>query len=207
MKKIMSLVLVLVLALSLVAFAACEDPNPNPGPQGGGDVPYDQDVTGINFSGKVYVTSLGQFAITTATSLLDKAGVTYESDMVLEASDCEAGSTVVVVLGGSNKGLGAAGTDAAGEVARAQAFAVSGLNIVCMHTGQKSSGRGTLADPIIKEIAPSASVILVVNKEGSETGGDYDGLFTGYATNDNVPVYFYSGAAKMAGSIANIFAK
>ena len=92
---------------------------------------------------------------------------------------------LVAVVGGSSKGLGAAGIDKDGEVARAGALLekarAEGKKILVMHVGGEGR-RGTLSDLFIEAVAPFADSMIVVE------GGDGDGIFTRIAEPAKTPV-------------------
>ena len=169
-------------------------------------------VVGDEFSGlctgkKVYATTCGQADLATLDVLLEDSLETelelYTSDEKLVASEVEDGSVVFLVVGGSNKGLGAAGTDVTAEANRASDFASAAksgkITLVVFHIGGESR-RGDTSDPIIKAAAPSANLLLVVES------GNSDGYFTSVSEEYNIPLYLFSKAAKLKPSLAKLFA-
>ena len=124
------------------------------------------------------LTSIGQSAdVDIVKTLCTKAGLTIETNGTLKADDLPADcKTLILAVGGSSKGLGAAGIDADGELARTKALLEKaksqGTKILAMHTGG-SARRGTLSDSFIKPAFEAADVAIVVSE------GDSDGLMKG----------------------------
>ena len=108
-----------------------------------------------------------------------RSGVEATSRELIEADDIEVGeyNTLVIVVGGSSKGLGAAGVDAEQEQARVDAIIEKlqdSVTIVVAHIGGQAR-RGELSDGFINAVLPVADYIIVVEE------GDADGLFSNYA--------------------------
>ena len=217
MKKVITIIVSVLMIMTLaVSFAACKDTNDgdNTGNNGGNtDVtPSDLDKTvseaklqNIVGDGKLYATTIGQADLAVVNNLIVKAGVAaadYTSNNMLTADQVEDGSTVFIVVGASGKGLGGAGTDAAAELVRANAFQAKAdkINIVCVHVGG-SNRRGDTSDPTIRVIAGCSKVILVVEE------GNSDDLFTGIANDNSIPLYEYSKSAKMLDSFKYLLGK
>ena len=221
MKKVITIIVSVLMIMTLaVSFAACNKDTGNDGNTGNGgnnggntDVtPSDLDKTvseaelqNIVGTGKLYATTIGQADLAVVNNLIVKAGVAaenYTSDNMLTADQVEDGSTVFIVVGASGKGLGGAGTDAAAELVRANAFKAKAdkINIVCVHVGG-ANRRGDTSDPTISVIAGCSKVILVVAE------GNSDGLFTGIANDNSIPLYEYSKSAKMLNSFKYLLGK
>ena len=218
------LALVLVFAMTAVMFVACDKDNND---DQGGDVPQtpvvtvDANITDASLKnmvsgGNLHVTAVGQSATSTVKQLLKNAGWyiteeaegaanvkgTYTINNTLAASGINAGDTVIIILGTSGKGLGAAGVSQADELARAQAIvAKEGVKVIAIHTGGKGY-RGESSDPIIEAVVPHADVALVVDS-GDGQGGNYDNLFTTLC-GSNVPLYVFSRASNMVASIKHL---
>ncbi|MDY6078184.1 MAG: DUF6305 family protein [Eubacteriales bacterium] len=217
MKKVITIIVSVLMIMTLaVSFAACKDTgNDGNGGNNGGNTdvtPSDLDKTvseaelqNIVGTGKLYATTIGQADLAVVNNLIVKAGVAaadYTSNNMLTADQVEDGSTVFIVVGASGKGLGGAGTDAAAELVRANAFQAKAdkINIVCVHVGG-SNRRGDTSDPTIRVIAGCSKVILVVEE------GNSDDLFTGIANDNSIPLYEYSKSAKMLDSFKYLLGK
>ena len=90
-----------------------------------------------------------------------------------------------MVVGGSSKGLGAAGIDADGELARLdelmKAAKDAGITIIAMHTGGEAR-RGDLSDKFIAPVFDMADYAIVVSS------GDTDGLMAGLCSKNGIPM-------------------
>ena len=157
---------------------------------------------------EVYATTCGQADLATLQVIIEDSladldmedPTHYEPDY--SASDIPNGAILFLVVGGSLKGLGAAGVDVESEAARATEFAnkakAGEITLIVVHIGG-SARRGDTSDPIIKAAAPKANMLLVV-----ETGNE-DGYFTNVSKDNNIPLFLYSKQSKMKASIAKLF--
>ena len=221
MKKVITIIVSVLMIMTLaVSFAACNKDTGNDGNTGnGGNNGGNTDVTpsaldktvseaelqNIVGDGKLYATTIGQADLAVVNNLIVKAGVAaadYTSNNMLTADQVEDGATGFIVVGASGKGLGGAGTDAAAELVRANAFQAKAdkINIVCVHVGG-ANRRGDTSDPTIRVIAGCSKVILVVEE------GNSDDLFTGIANDNSIPLYEYSKSAKMLDSFKYLLGK
>ncbi|MBO5999066.1 MAG: hypothetical protein J6P87_05200, partial [Lachnospiraceae bacterium] len=104
----------------------------------------------------ILVTSGGQSAdYQMISTVMGKKGMDYTTNNLATSADLGDAKTLIVVVGGSSKGLGAAGIDANGELARLTELLdgakAAGLKIITMHTGG-SARRGDLSDKFIKPV-------------------------------------------------------
>ena len=125
----------------------------------------------------VLLTSVGQSAdIEMAKVLLERISVPHKMDAQAKAADLAASGarTLVLVVGGSTKGLGAAGVSADVEIERARAIIAQarklGMTIIGLHIGGESR-RGELSDKFIEAAIPACNYVVVV------ADGDKDGFF------------------------------
>ena len=92
---------------------------------------------------------------------------------------------LVAVVGGSSKGLGAAGIDKDQEIERVtglfQAAKQKGMKLLIMHIGGEGR-RGTLSDAFIEAAAPHADRLIVVD------GGNNDKIFDRLVEGKNVKI-------------------
>ena len=142
-------------------------------------------LTNMLGSGKLYVTTFGQADKAYLKEMIDEVtgnGETkaYTYDDQLKASDVEAGSLVIAVVGYTSKGIAKEITQT-GEVQRAQAFAAKeGINLVIVQLSGKAR-RGDSSDPIIAAATPGAKLTLIFdngNKTDKATGADFDGKYS-----------------------------
>ena len=125
-----------------------------------------------------FLTTVGQSAdIEMVKVLLDRSAVPHTDNAQAKAGDLAASGarTLVVVLGGSTKGLGAAGISPDAEVDRAKALLAEarklGMTIIGVHVGGEAR-RGQLSDRFIQAAAPACQYLVVV------ADGDKDGFIT-----------------------------
>jgi Domain of unknown function (DUF6305) len=134
----------------------------------------------------IAVTSCGQSPDAYTVSLLSKrAKIEHTFDNALKPEALAGYKTLVVVMGGSAKGLGEAGIDEKGELARvdqllAKAKAL-GVRVVAVHVGGESR-RGPLSDKFIDPVVAKADYVVATED------GNKDGAFTKAAKARNVPL-------------------
>ena len=129
------------------------------------------------FEGPVLITSVGQSADGQLVKVLaDRVGISYSYDSLAPASAVGDFKTMILVVGGSSKGLGAAGINQEQEESRARelisAAGASGCKILFMHVGGEAR-RGDLTDRFVTITAPAAQYMIVV------ADGNNDGFITG----------------------------
>jgi len=143
--------------------------------------------SGVAFADKPAVlTSVGQSAdMEMIRVLLTRSGITFKANALIQANDLATGDkTLILVVGGSSKGLGAAGISAEDELKRAQALVQKakslGMKIIALHIGGDAR-RGSLSDEFIKFAVPVADYVIVVSE------GDKDGLFANLTNQSKIP--------------------
>jgi hypothetical protein len=132
------------------------------------------------------ITSCGQSPDAYTVSLLSKRiKLEHTFDNVVKPETLKPGSTLVVVMGGSAKGLGEAGIDEKGEIARVAALLTKAkalkITIVAAHIGGESR-RGPLSDKFIDPVASRADYFVVTED------GNKDGIFTRLSKSRGVPL-------------------
>jgi hypothetical protein len=130
------------------------------------------------FSAKepVLLTTAGQSAdLNMAKVILDRCKVSLKLAPLAGPDDLAGAGSLVIVIGGSTKGLGAAGINADKELTRVDQLmaraAAQKIPIIGMHIGGKAR-RGELSDKFIDLVAPKSSFLMVVKE------GDSDGYFS-----------------------------
>jgi hypothetical protein len=128
------------------------------------------------FQQPALLTSAGQSAEVQMVSVLAKrAGLDFSLVKLAQPEDLDQRKTLMVSIGASLKGLGAAGLDMAQETARVNALleAASTQNIplLALHLGGESR-RGQLTDDLAAALIPKAALVIVVKS------GNQDGFFT-----------------------------
>lgn len=123
------------------------------------------------------LTSSGQGAdIEMVKVLLDRAKLPYKMDAKITASALAGtgAKSMILVLGGSSKGLGAAGISAQAEIDRSKALITEakkqGMKIIGLHIGGEGR-RGELSDKFLTDTVPACDYVIVV------ADGNKDGVF------------------------------
>lgn len=145
------------------------------------------------FEQPVLITSAGQNAeVQLAAVLAKRAGLDYTLAKLATAADLEGRKTLVLVLGASLKGLGAAGLDVDKERDRVQSLTAEaqkkGIPILCLHLGGEAR-RGDQTDDLMAEFLPLARMAIVVKS------GNADGFFTRICHEKNIPLIEVEKAA------------
>lgn len=133
------------------------------------------------------ITSAGQSSdVLLAKQMFAKAGVAARVSEKLSADSLKGVKSLVLVLGGSSKGLGQAkgGTDQ--ELTRVrnllQKAKAAKIPVVALHIGGESR-RGPLSDPFISPVAGQCDQVVVL------AGGNKDKLFTKLTQTAKVPLH------------------
>ncbi len=124
------------------------------------------------------ITTAGQSAdIEMVKTVFERAAIPFKADAQLKAAALAAAGakTLVIVLGGSTKGMGAAGISTDAELARTSALLAEarklGLTVIGLHVGGEAR-RGQLSDVFIQAAVPACHYVIVV------ADGDKDGFIT-----------------------------
>lgn len=138
------------------------------------------------FEQPLLITSVGQSAeVQLAAVLAKKAGLAYNMLQAATHNDLQNVKTLVLVLGASLKGMGAAGLDMDKEKQRINLLVKEAskrnIPILSMHLGGESR-RGTLSDELTKEYLPFSKMVVVVKS------GNHDGLFTKICKEHDIPL-------------------
>ena len=187
MKKLLALLLCLLMAMSMSVVAFAETAEEAPAEEAAAEVPAEEteeepaagetaEEGAVTISLPILMTSAGQSAdVQMFNAIASRSGVEATARELVEADDIEVGeyNTLVIVVGGSSKGLGAAGIDAEQEQARVDAIIEKlkdSVTIVVAHIGGQAR-RGELSDGFINAVLPYAQYLIVVEE------GDSDGLY------------------------------
>lgn len=150
------------------------------------------------------LTSVGQSAdIEMVKVLLNRSKTPFTSDPLAKAAVLPGGAkTLILAVGGSSKGLGAAGVSSEAEMDRAKALIKRarelGMKIIVVHVGGEAR-RGTLSDAFISLCVPAADYVIVVQD------GDKDGLFTKLAGQSRIPIVKVEKIAAVGAPLAAAF--
>lgn len=131
--------------------------------------------SGTAFAADVAITSVGQTSDGMMVKvLMKKLNIEPEYDAVMSPAALKDQKVLIAVVGGSSKGLGAAGIDRAEEKARGVALLEDakkkGIKVLVMHIGGDRR-RGELTDEFIKAVTGLADRVIVVKS------GNADGIF------------------------------
>jgi hypothetical protein len=112
-----------------------------------------------------------------------KLKVAYNS--LIKADELKDVKSLMVVMGGSAKGLGAAGIDEPGELQRMQSVLAKAkeqkITVFGLHIGGEAR-RGKLSAPFIEGVAPRCDQLIVTED------GNKDGYFTTLAKEKQIPL-------------------
>jgi hypothetical protein len=138
------------------------------------------------FHEPILLTSCGQSAdVLMLKTLMAKDSLNFDYKPDAKSADLDGKGSLIVVVGGSSKGLGAAKISAEDETARISALLeaahTAGIPVLAVHMGGMNR-RGALSDPFNRLGAENAVKIIVVK------GGDNDGFFTKLATEKKIPL-------------------
>lgn len=140
------------------------------------------------FAGKPAVlTAIGQSAdFEMVKVLLTRNKIPFKAEALVKAENLDASSpTLILVVGASSKGLGAAGISAEAELVRTKALLKRAkelkMSVITVHVGG-AARRGALSDSFIEPCMASSDYAIVVES------GNQDGLFTKLAAKANIAV-------------------
>lgn len=187
-KKIFALLLAAMLVLSLAACGDKPDDSSNNG-DNSNNSSANTEVSGLTEVIAEYpalVTSGGQSAdYQMIATVMEKQGMEFTTNNLATSADLGDAKTLIVVVGGSSKGLGAAGIDADGELERLDELMTAakdaGLSIIAMHTGGEAR-RGDLSDKFITPVFNMADYAIVVSS------GDSDGMMNDLCAGNGIPM-------------------
>ena len=142
----------------------------------------------------------------------------YEINPLATADDLikmkEAGTpyrTLIIVMGASLKGMGAAGISIDDELvrtkklieeARNQSITLIGAHIEGMKRRSQGASAGDNTDELSIDAVAPASDLLIINKAGDE-----DGRFTTIADEKNIPIVFVEKNLELLEEMKKIFTK
>ena len=143
-------------------------------------------AAGGAFAQDVALTSVGQSPDATMVKVvLKKLKIKANVDKQLGADKLGSPKVLIAVVGGSSKGLGAAGVDKNQEKSRAvgllSAANKKGIKVLIMHIGGNNR-RGALSDSFITAAVPYADRIILVK------GGNGDQIFNKNLKNKSVKI-------------------
>ncbi len=221
MKKTIAIIVIIVVAISVVS-AATKTTTPSTG-TAQGSATYSAETAAnykyqtsssnrmvtigtksVDFEAPVLVTSFGQ---STDGSMIEQVmkrlkTVSYAYNPTATGADLDGVKTVVIAVGNSTKGLGAAGISQEQETARAKEFMAAvekkGVKVILCHIGG-ATRRGSLSDAFADMVLPLSSY-MVVKEDGNE-----DSKFTSYASAHSIPITLVYGSKDTVDAFRLIF--
>ena len=168
------------------------------------------------FESPAFIASVGQSAgAMQARVLADRAGLEFTFEARPAPEMLEGHRTLIVVLGASTKGLGAAGVDMDAEIAWATSLfekaRASGMSIVAMHI-EGGTRRGPSSDRVNTTFAPLVDHLIVKGAapdqawgEAEEADGNADGLFTTIGAEQGIPITYIAKTLEAVGALQQLF--
>lgn len=155
--------------------------------------------------GPILLTSDGQSAdVNVVQTLLKKCEIESDLNATASADDLSGYKTLVLAIGGSSKGLGAAGIDENQELERVNSLIAKakeeGITIIALHIGG-SARRGTLSDKFVPDALKAANAAIIVSE------GDSDGMMKGIVTDGNIPTAFVDNQVGAIEPLKTLFGK
>ena len=221
MKKTIAIIVIIVVAISVMS-AATKNTTPSTG-TAQGSATYSAETAAnykyqtsssnrmvtigtksVDFEAPVLVTSFGQ---STDGSMIEQVmkrlkTVSYSYNPTATGADLDGVKTVVIAVGNSTKGLGAAGISQEQEIARAKEFMAAvekkGVKVILCHIGG-ATRRGSLSDAFADMVLPLSSY-MVVKEDGNE-----DSKFTSYASAHSIPITLVYGSKDTVDAFRLIF--
>jgi len=134
----------------------------------------------------VAMTAPGQSPEIAIVSLLARRmNFEIKKDNFLDVDGLEGIKTLIIILGGSGKGLGSAGVDIQSEIQRAERLIAAckekNIKIFGMHLGGENR-LGANSMVMIDLITPNCDFVLV------RSDGNKDGIFTKICTDNKIPM-------------------
>ncbi len=181
--------------------APTEEKTTEAAPAATGDLPA---VTAGSCQLPAILTSVGQSADVdiVATHCKKIKLDVYQNNTIKAEELTDRYKTIILAVGGSNKGLGAAGIDADQELARTDALIAKakelGITIIAMHVGG-ADRRGTLSDSFIKPAFAAADIAIIVES------GDTDNLMHDILAGNNTPTAYVAKSSAARDVLKSLF--
>ena len=168
----------------------------------------------VNPQPPILITSCGQSpGPAMLKALMPKPGVEVELNGLAAAADLKSGKykTLIIVMGASLKGMGAAGIDISDELkrtaaliaeARNQKMTVIGAHIEGMKRRSQGAAEGDTTDEqSIDAVAPNSDLLLVYKE------GDSDNRFTTISNGKKIPMIRFDRYPDLQAELRKLFVK
>lgn len=151
----------------------------------------------------ILITSSGQSPDAFVVKvLLDRAKIESSYNGLANVDEIKDIKTLIIVMGGSTKGLGAAGIDEKFELDRSikiiDEAVKQGIVVLGIHIGGEGR-RGPLSQQFIDAVAPKTQG-LIVTEEGNK-----DGYFSNLAKEKNIPLVLVTTTPEVGGVLQKVF--
>ena len=151
------------------------------------------------------ISSCGQSLDAETVSLLAKRNkLEHTFNNVLQASELKGIKTLVIAMGGSAKGLGEAGIDEKGELARVNALLDAAkknkTKVIGVHVGGDSR-KGALSDKFIDPVVAKADFLIVTEDS------DKSGSFSKSAQGRKIPIAVVKKATDVGKALKEVLGK
>ena len=134
--------------------------------------------------------------------LFNRAKVPLKSDPLLEPGDVGDARSLIIIIGGSGKGLGAAGIDIEDEIKRARNLLALAkerkMPVIGMHLGGEAR-RGANSQRFIELVTPSCNFVIV------RSDGNKDGIFTKITQDHKIPLLLIDKTTELSDILVKMF--
>ncbi len=160
--------------------------------------------TSGGFSKPGIITSIGQNSDAAIVKVLlnSKMKMDLGYNTIVQPAELGGTKTLIMVLGASAKGLGAAGINLDQEIARTEALLkqarLSGIKVIAMHTGGQNR-RGASSNGLIDLVVAEADAVIVV------AAGNTDKYFDKAARKPGVAVVETQTIAEAGAAVQGLF--
>jgi hypothetical protein len=150
------------------------------------------------------ITSSGQSLDAYTLSLVCKrVKLDHAFNNTLKSDELTGIKTLIIVMGGSAKGLGEAGIDEKGELARVNGLMTKAkelkIKVIAVHLGGESR-QGALSDKFIDPVVAKADCLIVTED------GNKGGVFTNMAKTKKIPLLMVKKSVDVGGVLKGVFA-
>lgn len=155
------------------------------------------------FPSPILITCTGQTpGSLTLMGFFEAVKIKATHDMMILPSKMGGFKTLIIVMGASLKGLGAAGIDQDEEMERdtivVKKAKDSGMKIIAAHI-EGTARRNAIADKFITPFVPSADFLLVLEESNQ------DGLFTQLSEKYKIPLYVFKDFSELPAILEKMF--
>ncbi len=161
----------------------------------------------VKFEEPVLITSGGQSPGALQMMVLAKTGglnYVFEKDIQASKEDIEQFNTIIIVVGASGKGLGAAGIDVDTEIERLVQLAKISKELgkkIILAQIEGATRRGASSDKIADSLIEYTNYLLI------KDDANEDGKFSTISEEENIPLLFFEKTSDVRDILKELFAK